>query len=148
MRNRSRRGGRSGAPPLTMPRPGVAATIAFAFLLGALALAVAGPTMFRDVGRDAVRTWLLPVAVLAFLYLFARFLLARRAVHAGAIEIATPAPDAGGQADRIVAELREALIAVRLSSSSPVPGESAPQDFVFDVHRGDHRTGWDCWWRS
>src|SRR5688572_18305578 len=133
MRNRSRRGGRSGALPLKMPRPGIAAIIALAFLLGALALAVVGPKMFRDVGRDAVRTWLLPVAALAFLYLFARFLLARRAAHAGAIDIAMSAPDAGVQADRIVAQLREALISVRLSSSSPVPGESAPQDFVSDV---------------
>lgn len=131
MRNRSRRGGRSGAPPLKMPRPGRAAAYALAFLLSAGALAIWGPKVVRDVGRDSIRTWLLPVAALAFLYLFARFLLARRAAHAGAIEIA--AADPGGQADQIAADLREALISVRLSSSSPVPGESAPQDFVSDV---------------
>ncbi len=82
------------------------------------------------------------VAVIALL-LLRRFLLALQAARVGSVEIVHPKSQSVIPTDEIVADLRQALKEVYLSSPSVVPGESTPQDFLTDVRTAaSNPAGW------
>ncbi|GAA1823097.1 hypothetical protein GCM10009682_49280 [Luedemannella flava] len=90
--------------------------------------------------------WLAVPAALAgwaLLHLWQRMRMAGQATRAAAVEILLPKSDNENLGDEIVAELRQALTVVHLSSPSVVPGESTPQDFLTDVRTAATGTsGW------
>lgn len=135
MRQRSAREGLSTSGQLRMPRPGRATADFILAVVVVLALAGVGlylsqscPVLVRPL------LVLLGIGCVVDGILLRRMLRHRSAAGPGPIEITALREAPGPPPEELTAALCNALTSVHLASPSTIPGESAPQDFITDVH--------------